>query len=334
MLPTGLVSDPGYLEHDTGPSHPESPQRLNAILRRLHAAEYRDRLSLIPAPLVDRTWLETVHTPRHIDGIARAIPSSGLAYLDADTPVSPGSYRAALKAVGGTLAAIDAVMTAQVANAFCAVRPPGHHAEPSRAMGFCLFNNVAVGARYAQRRWGLTRVLILDWDVHHGNGTQVAFYDDPTVLYVSLHQYPWYPGSGSRAEVGEGPGEGFTLNVPLPAGSGNDDYLRAFDVQIAAAVRAFAPDFILISAGFDAHRDDPLAGMRVTEEGYAAMTRLVTSWAADSCEGRIVSCLEGGYDLDALGRSAEAHVAELVRTGARRNGHRRNSALSTVEEAS
>ena len=198
MLPTGLVSDPGYLEHDTGPSHPESPQRLSAILSRLHAAEYRDRLSLITAPLVDRTWLETVHTPRHIDGIARAIPSSGLAYLDADTPVSPGSYRAALKAVGGTLAAIDAVMTAQVANAFCAVRPPGHHAEPSRAMGFCLFNNVAVGARYAQRRWGLARVLILDWDVHHGNGTQVAFYDDPTVLYVSLHQYPWYPGSGSR----------------------------------------------------------------------------------------------------------------------------------------
>jgi len=334
MTPTGLVTDPAFLDHDTGPSHPESPRRLEAIRRALDAAEYRDRLLAIAAAPADRAWLETVHTARHVDRIARAIPSSGLAYLDADTPVSPGSYHAALTAVGGTLAAIDAVMTGRVANAFCAVRPPGHHAEPSRAMGFCLFNNVAVGARYAQRRYGLARVLILDWDVHHGNGTQAAFYDDPTVLYVSLHQYPWYPGTGSRDEVGERPGEGFTLNVPLAAGRGDDEYLKAFDERIAPAVRAFAPDFILISAGFDAHRDDPLAGMRVTEEGFAAMTRLVASWAADSCEDRIVSCLEGGYDLDALGRSVEAHVAELVRPDARRAGPSRESTASTVKEAS
>jgi len=171
---------------------------------------------------------------------------------------------------------------------------------------------VAVGARYLQRRHGLSRVLILDWDVHHGNGTQAAFYDDPSVLYVSLHQYPWYPGTGDRDEVGEGAGEGYTVNIPLPAGRGDEEYLKAFEVEIEPVVLAFKPEFILISAGFDAHRDDPLAGMRVTEEGYRAMTELVVTWAANLCRGRIVSCLEGGYNLDALGRSVDAHVRRLA----------------------
>jgi acetoin utilization deacetylase AcuC-like enzyme len=264
--------------------------------------------------LVDRTWLETVHTPRHVDRIESVAPENGYVYLDADTPMSPGSYRAALQAVGGTLAAIDAVMEGRIANAFCAIRPPGHHAEPTRAMGFCLFNNVAVAARYVQRRHHVDRVLILDWDVHHGNGTQAAFYDDATVLYVSLHQYPWYPGTGSADERGDGAGEGYTLNVPLAAGRGDDEYLSAFDVRIAPAVRAFAPEFVLISAGFDAHRDDPLAMMNLTEAGYRAMTDAVLTWAAESAHGRIVSCLEGGYNLTALANSVETHVRTLAKS--------------------
>jgi acetoin utilization deacetylase AcuC-like enzyme len=312
VLPTGLVTDPGFLAHDTGPSHPESPQRLEAITRRLDASDVRDRLVRLPAPLVDRTWLETVHTARHVDRLAEASPEHGRVYLDADTPMSPGSYRAALQAVGGTLAAVDAVMEGRVANAFCAIRPPGHHAEPTRAMGFCLFNNVAVAARYIQQRHGLARVLILDWDVHHGNGTQAAFYHDPTVLYVSLHQYPWYPGTGSADERGAGPGEGYTLNVPMAAGRGDEEYLKAFDAQIGPTVRAFAPEFILISAGFDAHRDDPLAMMNVTEAGYRAMTDAVNAWASASAAHRIVSCLEGGYNLTALADSVDTHVRTLA----------------------
>jgi acetoin utilization deacetylase AcuC-like enzyme len=313
-LPTGLVTDPGFLAHDTGPSHPESPRRLEAIQRRLESSDVSKRLLRLPAPLVDRTWLETVHTPRHVDRIESVAPENGYVYLDADTPMSPGSYRAALQAVGGTLAAIDAVMEGRIANAFCAIRPPGHHAEPTRAMGFCLFNNVAVAARYVQRRHHVDRVLILDWDVHHGNGTQAAFYDDATVLYVSLHQYPWYPGTGSADERGDGAGEGYTLNVPLAAGRGDDEYLSAFDVRIAPAVRAFAPEFVLISAGFDAHRDDPLAMMNLTEAGYRAMTDAVLTWAAESAHGRIVSCLEGGYNLTALANSVETHVRTLAKS--------------------
>ena len=274
---------------------------------------------MIAPSIPERRWLETVHRPEHIDRIQRAVPSSGYAYLDADTPLSPGSYQTALRAVGGTLAAIDAVMAGAVANCFCAVRPPGHHAEPTRAMGFCLFNNVAIGARYIQQRHGLSKVLILDWDVHHGNGTQTAFYDDASVLYVSLHQFPWYPGTGDHDEIGAGAGEGYTINVPFPAGRGDDEYLKAFDLQIGPAVRAFVPDFILISAGFDAHRDDPLAGMRVTEEGYRAMTEQVRGWAQAFCKDRIVSCLEGGYNLDALSRSVDAHVSVLERPTHSRN---------------
>ena len=312
MLPTGLVTDPGFLAHDTGPTHPESPRRLEAITRRLNESDLQKRIARLPAPLVDRKWLETVHTARHVDRIQSDAPDQGYVYLDADTPMSPGSYRAALQAVGGTLTAIDAVMEGRVANAFCAVRPPGHHAEPSRAMGFCLFNNVAVGARYLQQRYGLARVLILDWDVHHGNGTQAAFFDDPSVLYISLHQYPWYPGTGSAEEVGIGAGEGYTLNLPMAAGRGDDEYLNAFELRIQPVVRAFSPDFVLISAGFDAHRDDPLAMMNVTESGYRAMTESVKEWASTTARGRIVSCLEGGYNLTALADSVNTHVRCLA----------------------
>ncbi len=312
MLPTGLVLDPGFFAHDTGSTHPESPRRLDAITRGLNASDLVDRLVRLPAPPADRKWLRTVHTAQHVDRLAHVSPEQGHVYLDGDTPMSPESYHAALQAVGGTLAAIDAVMDGRVANAFCAVRPPGHHAEPDRAMGFCLFNNVAIGARYVQKRYGLARVAVLDWDVHHGNGTQAAFYDDPTVLYISLHQYPWYPGTGSAEEVGAGRGEGLTLNIPMAAGRGDDEYLKAFDLRVGPAVREFAPDFVLISAGFDAHRDDPLAMMAVTEFGFRGMTDAVNDWAAVTARGRVVSCLEGGYNLTALASSVETHVRALT----------------------
>jgi len=229
-----------------------------------------------------------------------------------DTHVSRDSYAAALLAAGGGLAGVDFAMRGDNHRAFCAVRPPGHHAEHDHAMGFCLFNNIAIGARYAQEHHGLTRVAIVDWDVHHGNGTQAAFYDDPSVLYVSIHQYPYYPGTGGKNERGAGKGTGTTLNIPLNAGSGDEVYLDAMREIIVPALVDFSPELIMISAGFDAHRDDPLAGMNVTEKGFGEMTRLILE-ASESARGRIVSVLEGGYDLKALGRSVESHLRELMK---------------------
>ena len=214
-------------------------------------------------------------------------------------------------AAGGVLAAVDAVMNKQVTNAFCAVRPPGHHAMENRAMGFCIFNNVAIGTKYVQKKYGLSNVLIVDWDVHHGNGTQAAFYDDPTVLYFSVHQYPFYPGSGSEAEKGEGKGLNYTINVPLPAGSGDDVYVKAFEEKLRPAALAFGPDFVFISAGFDAHENDLLGGMKVTADGFAELTRIVKAIAQRCCNGRIVSVLEGGYHLGGLAASVEAHIRVL-----------------------
>jgi acetoin utilization deacetylase AcuC-like enzyme len=198
-----------------------------------------------------------------------------------------------------------------VENAFCAVRPPGHHAESGRGMGFCLFNNVAIAARYLQQHHGLSKIAIVDWDVHHGNGTQEIFYKDSTVFYVSTHQSPLYPGTGAERETGKGAGDGYTLNCPMPGGRDDDDYVAVFEKTIIPALRAFSPEFFLVSAGFDAHRDDPLAGMRVTEEGFGAMTQMVRALASTCCQGRIVSCLEGGYHLGALARSVEAHLLAL-----------------------
>jgi acetoin utilization deacetylase AcuC-like enzyme len=221
------------------------------------------------------------------------------------------SLAAAETAIATVLTAVDGVIAGRHASAFCAVRPPGHHAEADRAMGFCLFNNVAVAARYAQKKHGLSRVLIVDWDVHHGNGTQNIFYDDPTVFYFSTHQYPFYPATGSTAEEGAGLGEGTTLNCPLPAGAGDREILDRFENKLLPAADAFKPEFIFISAGFDAHEEDPLAGLRVTEKGYARLTGFVKDLAARHAGGRIVSALEGGYNLAALGRSVEAHLRVL-----------------------
>jgi len=280
-------------------------------VRRLKAVGLFSKLALIepnPAPI---EWVEAAHSPGYAAIIERKI-KSGAANLDADTPVCARSYDAALLAAGGILCALDEVMAGRIASAFCAVRPPGHHAARHHAMGFCIFNNVAIGAKYLLKRYNLDRVLIVDWDVHHGNGTQDIFYDDKNVLYFSTHQYPHYPGTGSREEAGSGDGEGYTINLPLPSGCGDEEYIEAFEKILVPAAKKFKPQFVLISAGFDAHKDDPLASMNVTEEGFKALTSIVSKIAHEYSGGRIVSALEGGYNLLALARSATAHIVSLM----------------------
>lgn len=301
--------DPSYLAHDTGPGHPERAERLRAIQTFLDA---RPRESLVPIAAREATVeeLTLIHAPEHFARVAATARLTDFAF-DADTPTSPGSFRAAIRASGGVLSLVDAVMTGEVSNGFAFVRPPGHHAEPDRAMGFCLFNNVAIAAAWLRRHHALERVLVVDWDVHHGNGTQRAFYRDPAVLFVSSHQYPFYPGTGAATEVGAGEGEGFTLNLPFPSGYGDREYVEAYLEVVEPVARRFEPQFILVSAGFDAHQRDPLAGMEVTEGGFARLARLVGRVAHEVCKDRLVAVLEGGYDLAALTRSAEAVLQEL-----------------------
>lgn len=309
---TGLVYHPQYLEHDMGASHPESPDRLRAIISRLERSGVLSRLIRIdPAPASDE-WIMQVHTASYVDGLKRRAPSSGRVSLDPDTSMSAGSLSAAYLAAGGALAAADAIVAGSVEHVFCAVRPPGHHAERDHAMGFCLFNNVAIAARYLQRRHAMARVLIVDWDVHHGNGTQHTFDDDPSVLFFSTHQYPYYPGTGRGTETGVGLGAGATINVPMKLGEGDDAYREVFQKVLMPAADAFQPDVVIVSAGFDAHKDDPLAGMGLTEEGYAELTRMVVSIAKRHSHGRLLSCLEGGYNLHALSASVERHVLALL----------------------
>jgi len=309
---TALITHPDLLKHATGPGHPERPERLTAILNRLkETGLLADLLEKTPEP-ADLKWIQTVHDPVYVERVKR-LCQNGSGFIDSpDTPVSTDSFRAARLAVGAGLLAADLIVEKTVTHAFCPIRPPGHHAEKSRAMGFCLFNNVAVLARYLQKKHGIRKILIVDWDVHHGNGTQHAFYDDHTVFYFSTHQFPHYPGTGAESERGSGPGEGFTRNVPLPAGSGNEAYIRAFEEILIPIAERFQPEFVLISAGFDPHRDDPLADMALTEEGFARLTRIVRDIAAHFAKGRLISLLEGGYNLTALGNSAAIHVQELV----------------------
>lgn len=293
MARTGFVYHPDYLKHDMGAGHPESPDRLRAIVSRLEASGALDRLVRIEPASVADEWITQVHDASYLRTLKSRAPVSGRVSLDPDTSISAGSLPAAYLAAGGALAAADAIMARTVDNAFCALRPPGHHAERDRAMGFCLFNNVAIAARYLQRRHGVARVLIVDWDVHHGNGTQHIFDEDPSVLFFSTHQYPHYPGTGGSMERGKGKGEGLTINVPMSAGQGDEDYREVFEQFLVPAADSFKPDFVLISAGFDAHRDDPLASMGLTEEGYAALTGIVAGIARRHSKSRILSCLEG-----------------------------------------
>jgi acetoin utilization deacetylase AcuC-like enzyme len=311
MRRVGFVFHPSFLTHETGVGHPERPQRLQAICDHLQRTGcWQDLVHLEP----DRASQETLaltHSTRYINDLERAC-REGLTPLDPDTVASPGSWEAALRAVGAATLALDQLIGGSLDAAFCAVRPPGHHALADRAMGFCLFNNVAIGARYVQHRHNLSRILIVDWDVHHGNGTQDLFYDDSSVLYFSTHQSPLYPGTGTREQTGDGAGTGLTVNVPLPAGAGDAELIRAFQEELLPKGLEFRPELVLISAGFDAHRDDPLAGLVVTESGYAELTRIVRRIAQECCQGRVVSVLEGGYNLQALGASVEAHLRALL----------------------
>lgn len=309
---TGLVYDNVYLKHQTTPGHPESPERLDVMLAGMKAAGLHSKLVHLKPNPASKKWLHTVHAPNYVERARRSC-DEGAPYLDSgDVPIGPDSYDAAVLAAGGVLTAIDAIMEGQIDNAFCAVRPPGHHALSDRAMGFCIFNNVAIGARYVQQEYDLAKVLIVDWDVHHGNGTQAMFYDDPNVLYFSVHQWPFYPGTGSALETGADDGKGSTINVPLPAGSGDTEYTKAFKEQLRPTALAFDPDFVFISAGFDAQANDTLGGMNVTPGGFAQLTQAVMEIAAKCCKNRLVSVLEGGYGLDALALSVEAHIRALM----------------------
>jgi acetoin utilization deacetylase AcuC-like enzyme len=305
-MTTALFTHPACLAHDTSQRHPESPARLTAVLNALSGDSFAT-LDRREAPRASRAQLELIHPPAFIDAVMRAIPAKGHSALDPDTIVSPGSGEAALRAAGAVVAAVDAVMAEEVANAFCAIRPPGHHAEPARAMGFCLFNNVAIGAAHARHR-GCARVAVVDFDVHHGNGTQAAFESDGDFFYASTHQGDFYPGTGYSDETGVGN----IVNVPLPAGAGSIPFRAAYDGTIFRALATFRPEFLLISAGFDAHRADPLAQLMVEESDFAWVTERLLDIAADHAGGRVVSTLEGGYDLSALAASAAAHVAVLM----------------------
>ncbi len=310
-LPTGFVYHSDFLKHDSGQYHPESKERLSKLVEYLEKNGLLPKLTRVEPYLPPVKWLETVHTSDYVKMVEEVCRSGG-AMLDPDTSVGPDSYQIALLAAGGVMAAVDAVMGKKVKNAFCALRPPGHHAEADKGMGFCIFNNVAIACRYLQNKYRIKKVLILDWDVHHGNGTQNIFWTDPSVFYISVHQYPFYPGSGSENEVGEGQGEGFTFNLPMFAGSGDVEYVEAFESILYPLASKFGPDFVFLSAGFDAHKDDPLAQINLTEEGYKRMTEVVTRLAAECCDGRLVSVLEGGYNSSSLASSVQQHILVLM----------------------
>ncbi len=310
-MTTLLITHSACLEHDTAPGHPESPARLRAVLKALDAPEFA-ALDRIEAPQATREQLLLVHPARHVDTVFAAVPDEGYGRVDADTTVSPGSGEAALRAAGALVAAVDAVLTGDAGNAFCAVRPPGHHAEPMRAMGFCLFNNVAIGAVHAMRAHRLNRVAVMDFDVHHGNGTQALFEHEAELFYASTHQSPLYPGTGSLDEHGIANN---ILNAPLPPGAGSDAFRDAMASRVLPAISKFRPDLLMISAGFDAHAADPLAQLALTTDDFAWATRELCALAGEICGGRLVSTLEGGYDLAALAASSAAHVRALMEAG-------------------
>lgn len=307
MADTGIVAGPVFMKHDTGPGHPERAQRLERIYSMLEQVGLMDSVEKIALREATENELLKVHTKGHVDKVA-ATAGLDRSWMDGDTPTSPESYRAALLAAGSLINATDAVISGDLKNAFALVRPPGHHAEREQAMGFCLFNNVAIAACHAMDRHGLKKVLIIDWDVHHGNGTQHSFYSDPRVIYFSTHRHPFYPGTGNFDEIGSGKGKGYNVNVPLPAGGDDAVFDAAFAAVLEPVAREFEPELILVSAGFDNHHRDPLGGMAVTEQGYARMAGRVLDLARQFCGGKVVLTLEGGYDLEGQARS----IAEVM----------------------
>ena len=306
-MTTLYYSHPDFLLHDTGTGHPECADRLRSIAKALEAPEFSCLIRVSP-PLGTEQQIRLIHSQFYIDDIHAAIPGQGKQHLDNDTVVSPGSGKAAFRAVGAVCDAVDLILTGKADNAFCAIRPPGHHAEPALAMGFCIFNNVAIAAEYARRHYHLERIAIVDFDVHHGNGTQAAFYDQPNVLYASSHQMPFYPGTGYPTETGVGN----IINVPLAAGDSGIEFRQKYSTIILPALKSFKPELLLVSAGFDAHRDDPLAAIMLVEDDFRWVTQELMGIADCCCNGKIISVLEGGYNLNALAASAAVHVKTLL----------------------
>jgi len=328
---TAIVKDGIYLQHLTGEYHPENHHRLEVVYEMLQEEEMQGKLRELPPRPATREELELNHSLNYVDQVASTAGRS-FTSLDPDTTTSPRSWDAAQMAVGGVLVGIDKVMEGEVNNVFALVRPPGHHAEKSRGMGFCLFNNIAVGARYARQKYSLDRILVIDWDLHHGNGTQNAFYEDPQVVYFSTHQYPYYPGSGGVDEVGKGEGTGFTINVPLPGGQGDQDFAAIYQGVLKPVALEFKPQLILLSAGYDIYSQDPLGGMDVTPEGFAMLTSTIMDLAQSSCQGKLVVTLEGGYHLGGLRDSVKATLKELMGESILKDTKKEGRLLSSTEE--
>ena len=309
MNKTGYISDPFYLKHKNEP-HPENPGRLNAIQKNIESSKYYNNLTLIQPRKATVEDIAKVHGTGYIRSVEDSC-RNGVRNLDADTVISSDSYQAALLSAGAGLEALDKILEGTVGNAFCAVRPPGHHAEQNKAMGFCLFNNVGVIARYAQDVKNIQKIFIFDWDVHHGNGTQHSFYKDSSIYYSSIHQYPFYPGTGGVDDTGTGDGLGSNLNLPMQAYSCDADYINVIEHKLIPVIQKYNPDLIIISAGFDAHENDPLAQINLSTDCYGKMTQKLMEIANDVCNGRILSMLEGGYDYSALADSVQLHVETL-----------------------
>ena len=314
MNTVAFVYHPDYLLHAPPFEHPESPERLMAVTEHLAARGLLGKMIAVTPEYADEADIALVHDPEYLRKIETGCRRGDLTLDAEDTYLNRHSYTIALLSAGGAIAGAEAVISGTVRRAFCAIRPPGHHADSGRGMGFCLLNNIAVAARYLQARHGVSRIFIVDWDVHHGNGTQSIFLEDPSVYFFSIHEHPsfLYPGTGRRWETGKGAGEGKTLNSPMAPGAGDEEYRMAFEQMLRPAIEAFRPEILLVSAGFDAHRDDPLADMQLTDEGFRFMTRFVAEMADRHCGGKLVSVLEGGYDLNTITTSVEAHVRELL----------------------
>jgi acetoin utilization deacetylase AcuC-like enzyme len=310
-MTTALITHPDCLKHEVPPGHPERPERLSEILKLLDTPEFAGLLRR-GAPLADIDAIIRVHSEDHVRELLDSIPQSGFSRLDSDTMASPGSGKAALRAAGAVVLAVDMVMAGEAANAFCAVRPPGHHATRTESMGFCLFNSVAIGAFHARAVHGLKRIAVVDFDVHHGNGTQDIFSSDRELFYASTHQWPLYPGTGRPSETGI---DHNVLNLPLTPGASGKDFRRALETSLIPALSDFRPDFLIISAGFDAHRADPLAQLQLEEADFGWATEVLCAVARTACNGRVVSALEGGYDLDATAHSARAHLRAMMAAG-------------------